>query len=108
MPVLLRRRRCGDRRRGDVRVSVTQQTPAVPSPAVGAAGPVGGEGESRSPAGPTAAHTPAGATADGGVETTGDVGVAPAGAPFVFVVHGLPAPQGSKSAFRNAHTGRIQ
>ena len=27
--------------------------------------------------------------------------------PVVFIVHGTPAPQGSKRAFRNQHTGRI-
>jgi Holliday junction resolvase RusA-like endonuclease len=85
-----------------------QDAPAVIPVAAGADGSAT-EGRGRPDvAGPDATQTPAGATADGGVETTGDVGVAPAGAPFVFVVHGLPAPQGSKSAFRNQHTGRIQ
>jgi crossover junction endodeoxyribonuclease RusA len=32
----------------------------------------------------------------------------PAAAPLVVRVSGLPAPQGSKRAFRNQHTGRIQ
>jgi Holliday junction resolvase RusA-like endonuclease len=32
----------------------------------------------------------------------------PAAAPLVVRVHGVPAPQGSKRAFRNVHTGRIQ